>query len=223
MSARIRPETLLGSCLVQFRQFVDDDLGCASYLIGDESSGEAVVVDPAYTIEPYLEEAEKRHVRITRVLETHTHADHVSGSRSLRTRARRAGSRPSRRAARVPVRAVRGRPGGLAGRGRDPSHAHARPPARALLLRGDRRRARRRAVARHHRRLAPHRRRSPARSRQRGGRGRDRPLRQPAEAAPAAGRGRALPRPRGRVALRRGHELPSLVDDRLRARASTTP
>jgi hydroxyacylglutathione hydrolase len=64
---------------VQFRQFVDDDLGCASYLIGDESSGEAVVVDPAYTIEQYLEEADKRHLRITRVLETHTHADHVSG------------------------------------------------------------------------------------------------------------------------------------------------
>ena len=64
---------------MQFRQFVDDDLGCASYLIGDESSGEAVVVDPAYAIEPYLAEAEKRHVRITRVLETHTHADHVSG------------------------------------------------------------------------------------------------------------------------------------------------
>jgi hydroxyacylglutathione hydrolase len=64
---------------VQFRQFVDDDLGCASYLIGDESSGEAVVVDPAYAIEQYLKEAEKRHLRITHVLETHTHADHVSG------------------------------------------------------------------------------------------------------------------------------------------------
>lgn len=64
---------------MQFRQFVNDDLGCASYLIGDESTGEAVVVDPAYAIEPYLAEAEKRKVRITRVLETHTHADHVSG------------------------------------------------------------------------------------------------------------------------------------------------
>ena len=62
-----------------FRQFVDDDLGCASYLIGDEASGEAVVVDPAYAIEPYLDEAERRGVRIVRVLETHTHADHVSG------------------------------------------------------------------------------------------------------------------------------------------------
>ena len=64
---------------MQFRQFVDDDLGCASYLICDESSGEAVVVDPAYAIEQYLAEAEKRHVRISQVLETHTHADHVSG------------------------------------------------------------------------------------------------------------------------------------------------
>jgi hydroxyacylglutathione hydrolase len=64
---------------VLFRQFVDEDLGCASYLIGDEASGEAVVVDPAYAIEPYLEEAERSGVRIVRVLETHTHADHVSG------------------------------------------------------------------------------------------------------------------------------------------------
>jgi hydroxyacylglutathione hydrolase len=61
------------------RQFVDDDLGCASYLIGDPGAGEAVVVDPAYAIEPYLEAAEQDGVRIVHVLETHTHADHVSG------------------------------------------------------------------------------------------------------------------------------------------------
>src|SRR5205807_8779850 len=62
-----------------FRQFVDDDLGCASYLVGDESAGCAVVVDPALAIEPYVDEAERRGVRIERVLETHNHADHVSG------------------------------------------------------------------------------------------------------------------------------------------------
>jgi hydroxyacylglutathione hydrolase len=61
------------------RQFVDDDLGCASYLIGDPQTGEAVVVDPAYAIEPYLAAAAEEGVRIDRVLETHTHADHVSG------------------------------------------------------------------------------------------------------------------------------------------------
>jgi glyoxylase-like metal-dependent hydrolase (beta-lactamase superfamily II)/rhodanese-related sulfurtransferase len=64
---------------VLFRQFVDDDLGCASYLIGDETAGAAVVVDPAYAIEPYLEEARRREVRLVRALETHTHADHLSG------------------------------------------------------------------------------------------------------------------------------------------------
>src|SRR5690242_4577678 len=61
------------------RQFVDEDLGCASYLVGDESTGEAVLIDPSYAIEPYLAAAAEQEVRIIRVLETHTHADHVSG------------------------------------------------------------------------------------------------------------------------------------------------
>jgi glyoxylase-like metal-dependent hydrolase (beta-lactamase superfamily II)/rhodanese-related sulfurtransferase len=64
---------------VLFRQFVDDDLGCASYLIGDEDAGVAAVVDPPYAIEPLLEEARRRGVEIVRTLETHTHADHLSG------------------------------------------------------------------------------------------------------------------------------------------------
>jgi glyoxylase-like metal-dependent hydrolase (beta-lactamase superfamily II)/rhodanese-related sulfurtransferase len=58
---------------------VDDELGCASYLVGDENAGIAAVVDPAFAIEQYLVEAEHRGVRIERVVETHTHADHVSG------------------------------------------------------------------------------------------------------------------------------------------------
>lgn len=62
-----------------FEQYVEEGLGCASYLIGDEQTGEAVVVDPAYAVDQYLETAERKGVRITRVLETHTHADHVSG------------------------------------------------------------------------------------------------------------------------------------------------
>ncbi len=62
-----------------FTQFVDDALGCASYLVGDPGTGEAVVVDPAFAIEQYLEEAARREVRIVRVIETHTHADHLSG------------------------------------------------------------------------------------------------------------------------------------------------
>jgi hydroxyacylglutathione hydrolase len=64
---------------VFFRQFVYDDLGCASYLIGDESAGAAVLVDPGLATEEYLQQAERRGLTIERVVETHTHADHVSG------------------------------------------------------------------------------------------------------------------------------------------------
>jgi glyoxylase-like metal-dependent hydrolase (beta-lactamase superfamily II)/rhodanese-related sulfurtransferase len=64
---------------VLFRQFVDDDLGCGSYLVGDVDAGDAIVVDPAFAIEQYLEGARREGVRITRVVETHTHADHLSG------------------------------------------------------------------------------------------------------------------------------------------------
>jgi glyoxylase-like metal-dependent hydrolase (beta-lactamase superfamily II)/rhodanese-related sulfurtransferase len=64
---------------VLFKQFLDDDLGCASYLVGDEHAGVAAVVDPPYAIEPVLAEAARQGVSLVAVLETHTHADHVSG------------------------------------------------------------------------------------------------------------------------------------------------
>jgi hydroxyacylglutathione hydrolase len=62
-----------------FRQITHDDLGCASYLIGDERAGVAAVVDPRFEIDEYLELARYRAVTIDHVLETHNHADHVSG------------------------------------------------------------------------------------------------------------------------------------------------
>ena len=62
-----------------FRQITHDDLGCASYLIGDERAGVAAVVDPRFEIDEYLELARYRGVTIEHVLETHNHADHVSG------------------------------------------------------------------------------------------------------------------------------------------------
>ncbi|MDX6480917.1 MAG: hypothetical protein QOG85_1427 [Gaiellaceae bacterium] len=62
-----------------FKQFLNDDLGCASYLVGDEHTGEAAVIDPPYAIEPIIEEAARRGVELCCSLETHTHADHVSG------------------------------------------------------------------------------------------------------------------------------------------------
>jgi len=62
-----------------FRQITHDDLGCASYLIGDADAGVAAVVDPRFEVDEYLELARYIGVAIEHVLETHTHADHVSG------------------------------------------------------------------------------------------------------------------------------------------------
>jgi hydroxyacylglutathione hydrolase len=62
-----------------FRQIIHDDLGCASYLVGDEDAGVAAVVDPRLDIDEYLRLARYFGVSIEHILETHTHADHVSG------------------------------------------------------------------------------------------------------------------------------------------------
>lgn len=62
-----------------FRQIIHEDLGCASYFIGDVKEGTAVVVDPQWDIDPYLRLSRLHGVRIAHVLETHNHADHVSG------------------------------------------------------------------------------------------------------------------------------------------------
>jgi hydroxyacylglutathione hydrolase len=64
---------------VIFRQIVHDDLGCASYLIGDDEAGVAAVVDPKLAIDEYLQLARYLGVSIEHILETHNHADHVSG------------------------------------------------------------------------------------------------------------------------------------------------
>jgi hydroxyacylglutathione hydrolase len=62
-----------------FRQIIHEDLGCASYLVGDTGAGVAAVVDPQWDIDPYVNLARLHGVRIEHVLETHNHADHVSG------------------------------------------------------------------------------------------------------------------------------------------------
>lgn len=62
-----------------FRQYYLGCLSHASYLIGDTTSGEAVVVDPQRDIAEYLSDADAHGLRIVRVLETHFHADFLSG------------------------------------------------------------------------------------------------------------------------------------------------
>ena len=64
-----------------FRQVLHEDLGCASYVVAD--GGEAAVVDPKWDVEDYLALAEEHGFEIRHVLETHNHADHLSGKGRL--------------------------------------------------------------------------------------------------------------------------------------------
>ena len=64
-------------------QFFIEGLGCASYLIGCESAGIAAVIDPDREVQKYLDAASKRGMTITHIIETHLHADHVSGNADL--------------------------------------------------------------------------------------------------------------------------------------------
>ncbi len=67
-----------------FKQFYLGCLAHASYLIGSE--GEAVVVDPQRDVDQYIDEAEAHGFKIKHVIETHLHADFVSGHRELAAR-----------------------------------------------------------------------------------------------------------------------------------------
>jgi hydroxyacylglutathione hydrolase len=66
-----------------FTQHYLSCLSQASYFIGDESTGRAVVVDPRRDVGIYLEEAAEHGLRIERVIETHIHADFLSGHLEL--------------------------------------------------------------------------------------------------------------------------------------------
>ena len=73
-----------------FRRFYDAKLAQASYLIGCQQTGEAVVVDPNRDVKQYLDAAAAEGMRINQVTETHIHADFISGAREL---AQQAGAR----------------------------------------------------------------------------------------------------------------------------------
>jgi hydroxyacylglutathione hydrolase len=66
-----------------FQRYFEDGLAQASFLIGCERTRDAVVVDPRRDVGIYVEAAERNNLRITYAIETHIHADFVSGSREL--------------------------------------------------------------------------------------------------------------------------------------------
>lgn len=68
------------------KYFYDPALAHASYMIGCQRSGEALIIDPGRDVEPYLKAAASEGMRIVGAAETHIHADFVSGSRELADR-----------------------------------------------------------------------------------------------------------------------------------------
>lgn len=68
---------------MHFVQYYLDCLSQASYLVGDEASGRAIVVDPRRDVQSYLDDAATAGLRIERVIETHVHADFLSGHLEL--------------------------------------------------------------------------------------------------------------------------------------------
>jgi hydroxyacylglutathione hydrolase len=68
------------------QQFFVEGLGCASYLVGCEAEGVAAVVDPDRNVQKYLDVASARGLKVSHIIETHLHADHVSGNTGLAVR-----------------------------------------------------------------------------------------------------------------------------------------
>jgi hydroxyacylglutathione hydrolase len=69
-----------------FKQVLDERCGCASYLIASRQAREAAIVDPAVVTDEYEALLRERGFRLRYVIDTHVHADHVSGARTLATR-----------------------------------------------------------------------------------------------------------------------------------------
>ena len=66
-----------------FKQIMNEGAGCSSYVIASRQSLEAIVVDPAWEIDGYVELAHTRGFKVVMIIDTHVHADHVSGGRKL--------------------------------------------------------------------------------------------------------------------------------------------
>lgn len=66
-----------------FRQLLHEATGCIAYAAGCLSTRTVAIIDPQEDVSPYLEAAEAKGLRVTHVIDTHTHADHVSGARAL--------------------------------------------------------------------------------------------------------------------------------------------
>jgi hydroxyacylglutathione hydrolase len=69
-----------------FKQILDERCGCASYVLASRQSHEAAIVDPSIETEQYETLLRERNFRLRYVIDTHIHADHVSGARQLQAK-----------------------------------------------------------------------------------------------------------------------------------------
>ncbi|OHQ79636.1 Zn-dependent hydrolase [Staphylococcus sp. HMSC074D07] len=69
-----------------FKQFYDNHLSQASYLVGCQRTGEAMIIDPVRDLKKYIEVADREGFKITQAAETHIHADFASGIRDVAER-----------------------------------------------------------------------------------------------------------------------------------------
>ena len=66
-----------------FESIIREETGCAAYMIGCQRTGECAVFDPLWDVRPYLALARKHRSRIRYIIDSHSHADHISGARRL--------------------------------------------------------------------------------------------------------------------------------------------
>ena len=71
---------------LRLEQILTEGIAQLSYLIGDDSTRTAAVIDPRSDVEVYVEKARELGLSITHIFETHIHADFVSGARELADR-----------------------------------------------------------------------------------------------------------------------------------------
>ena len=69
-----------------FKQITVEGMGCLTYLIGCPVAKVACVVDPKRDVQEYIDLARVNGMKITHIIETHVHADHISGNQELRSR-----------------------------------------------------------------------------------------------------------------------------------------
>ncbi len=72
--------------MMLIEQFVDEGLGNSAYLVGSPEAKTAVLIDPLRDVDRYLAAIERHGVKLTHALETHLHADFVSGAREIAAR-----------------------------------------------------------------------------------------------------------------------------------------